>query len=195
MIVVMVSGRAGEGKTTFSNVCINTLKHMEISSKIVPFAKGVKDVARSMGWDGIKDEKGRTLLQQIGNCGRDYNPNVWADMAVKDLQLVESLEWKNDGKCQIVFIDDWRFPNEGNIVAKVFKDIIKVRIVRDKKYHSLLGTPAYNDCSETSLPSPEEDFKFSAFYDFIVINKEGIENLSLIAEVFIKEMLLPKLGG
>jgi hypothetical protein len=74
----MVSGRAGSGKSTFSNYCIDYLKSLGHRATLVPFAKGVKRTAKDcFGWDGKKDRKGRKLLQDIGLVGRAYNENLW----------------------------------------------------------------------------------------------------------------------
>lgn len=33
--------------------------------------------ARSFGWDGRKDARGRRLLQELGTVGRHYDPEIW----------------------------------------------------------------------------------------------------------------------
>jgi hypothetical protein len=182
MIVVMVSGRAGEGKTTFADFCITTLleKYNRIGKK-VSFAQGLKNIARQFGWDGLKSESGRTLLQMVGSIGRQYNPNIWANMALTDIQHIK----KYIG-ADVVFIDDWRFENEGLIVSKDF-DTIKARMNRQTKYHLLFGTDAYDDLSERSLPSPG-DLPYNKFYDVIIHNLGNLEDLKKTAEAFCEKL-------
>ena len=68
-----IHGPAGSGKTTMAKGLIGALlNHDDATHTILPFAKPVKDVARNMGWNGEKDEKGRRLLQLLGTeCGRE----------------------------------------------------------------------------------------------------------------------------
>ena len=182
MIVVMVSGRAGEGKTTFTDFCIDTLleKYQRIGKK-VSFAQGVKKIAREFGWDGLKSESGRKLLQMVGNIGRQYNLNIWANMALTDIQYIK----KYIG-ADIVFIDDWRFTNEGLLISDNF-ETIKARMQRPEKYHLLLGTDAYNDISEVQLPLPGDKI-YSKFYDVIVYNLGNLEDLKKTAEAFCEKL-------
>lgn len=43
-------------------------------------ADPIKEIAgRGFGWDGRKDDRGRRLLQEIGDVGRHYDPDLWLD--------------------------------------------------------------------------------------------------------------------
>lgn len=178
-IVVMVSGRAGEGKTTFSDLCITYLGGLGRPACSVSFAGGVKDTARFMGWDSIKDDAGRRLLQQVGNIGREYDKDIWAKKAMKE--ILES-------DCDVVFIDDWRFPNEGNVIIKNFADVEMIRVCRAEEFHTLNGTELYDDISEISLPDVESDF-----YNHIVDNIGSIDELNTMAIEFSEKRIVPQL--
>ena len=68
--IVLFSGKAGTGKTTASNYLLYLA---EKNGYLLHFATMVKDIAkRYFWWDGVKDEKGRRLLQEIGRTGRNY---------------------------------------------------------------------------------------------------------------------------
>ena len=179
----MVSGRAGEAKSTFSRYCIECLEEKDFTATVEPFAQGVKDTARFMGWDSEKDDRGRRLLQQIGNTGREYNEDIWAE------RVMEAIEC--DAGCNIydvVFIDDWRFPNEGNVILKKFANVIKVRICRPEEHHTLNGTDLYDDISETSLPEIE-----TGFYNHIVDNIGSLDELRAMASEFIESKIVSRL--
>lgn len=183
-IIIMVSGRAGEGKSTFSEICIDILAKKDIMATVVPFAQGVKDTACFMGWDGEKDSKGRKLLQQVGNTGREYNENVWARKAVDEIR-----EDAEVNLFDVVFIDDWRFPNERNVILTEFpKMVIKVRICRPEEFHTLNGTELYDDISETSLPDIE-----SNFYSYVVDNIGSLNELKAMANEFIENKIVSRL--
>jgi hypothetical protein len=187
----MVSGRAGVGKTTFSKFCIEYLGKKGIVSEIFPFAYGVKAVAKSMGWDGEKDAKGRRLLQAIGSSGREYNPDIWADITIRNIKNKYTHNAYLKNASVVCFVDDWRFPNEGNVLETAFgdKNVCKVRIYRPEEFHLLLGTPLYNDSSETSLPE-FDDAMAKVFYDVTIQNLETLEVLQKSAKIFCDYMIL-----
>jgi hypothetical protein len=175
-MVIIVGGRAGEGKTTFCNYCIEALTLAGLSGGIVPFARGVKETAKFMGWNGEKDEKGRRLLQLVGFAGREYDINTWAQKA---FDTINEEELETD----FVFVDDWRFPNEKIFMSNKFDPILSVRIRRPKEYHALIDTPLYNDISETSL-SEDNDY-----YDFVVENDTDLDYLKNIASKFVETLV------
>jgi len=121
MKIVGITGRAGAGKTSFANYLVEV--HTKIhgnSASIVPFAKPLKDIATSMGWDGNKDEKGRKLLQLLGtDCGRDcIDPDLWIKKWLKTIQGLPR-------DC-LVIADDLRFDNEADMVRSQKGLIIRI---------------------------------------------------------------------
>ena len=179
-MITMVSGRAGEGKTTFAKYCQDILvADHQISSAIVPFARMVKETALFMGWDGEKDEKGRRLLQDIGNTGRTFDIDLWARHAVDFIK-------QHPAEFEYVFVDDWRFPNEGNFLQEHYWPTVTVRVRRPKEYHTLLNSPLYNDISEISLPENDE------YYDIIIQNDSTSQMLEEKARQFVEETLIER---
>jgi DNA polymerase III delta prime subunit len=164
--VVLFSGKAGVGKTTSANFCKNLF---DKNSKIASFATGVKQVAYQMGWDGIKDDKGRQLLIDIGKSGRKYDKDIWAKYTF-DKIIPEYDYYPFD----MVFIDDWRFPNEGEYIKTNPLYVVYTVRIEAPEREILKGTPQYYDESETSLPSVNQN---PGFYDFIVSNSGDFENL------------------
>ena len=47
-MIILIGGRAGEGKTTFANFCSKILEKQSVSSVTVPFARMVKETASFM---------------------------------------------------------------------------------------------------------------------------------------------------
>jgi hypothetical protein len=176
--VILLSGRAGVGKTTTANMLKELFENQGKSADIFPFARGVKIVAKLMGWDGIKDDKGRELLIGVGNVARAYNENVWARINVEEI-----IEGHPKYPLDIVLIDDWRFPNEGKYIEEnPLYQVFRVRIHSPNR-ESLLGTKYYFDVSETSLPEYEEGFYF---YD--LDNRGTLEDLNESAK-FLAELI------
>jgi hypothetical protein len=171
------------GKSTLAMLLKNEVESIGYRSRIINFASGVKSVAKVMGWDGVKDEKGRKLLQAIGEVGRQYDPHIWVK-SIENFQLALCIQ---DG-AKIVFVDDWRFPNEASFMkALPYTEVYTVRVDAPER-ECLKGTVAYNDCSETSLPdsyTPEGDL----CYNITVDNRGSIDILNIASKNLIKYIL------
>ena len=68
--IFLISGKAESGKNTVADFIANYYMKSYIDKnnfiRGVAFADEVKSIAYNLGWDGVKDSKGRELLQQIG---------------------------------------------------------------------------------------------------------------------------------
>lgn len=104
-------GLAGSGKDTAAKALY--IKHYNR----VAFADAVKNLAFEFGWNGLKDERGRKLLQDLGMAGRAYKESIWID-CVRERRI---------GLSNHVFTDV-RFQNEADYIRGL--DGIIVRIVR-----------------------------------------------------------------
>lgn len=88
------------------------------------FGVHLKKIARSIGWCGDKDEKGRELLQNLGVVVRTFNPDSWVSRLI-DIDIPSSKGYPYD----IVIIDDWRFSNEYEYIRSAgLYDIVPVFI-------------------------------------------------------------------
>ena len=68
MIVILISGKIGAGKTTFSHLLEKELNHRgDIVAMQLKLSKPMKDIAAKMGWNGEKDARGRKLLTRHRN--------------------------------------------------------------------------------------------------------------------------------
>lgn len=129
----------------------NELKRRGLYGWIDGFAHGVKQVAvESFGWDGVKDEKGRRLLQIVGTeAGRAYNKNIWAIRAY-ETNLLNVYPLPN-----FLIFDDWRYPNEYEVwldkpeVNRIFT----IRCFRKEEQYM-------NHASEVSLPDEIEYYNY-----------------------------------
>jgi hypothetical protein len=118
--IIGFGGPIGSGKNTAAGLATDLLykfgrKSPQATCPLVvegAFANEVKKIAtEQFGWDGVKDAKGRRLLQVIGTeAGREYNPDIWVDKLIRNL-------WRMDDDA-IVIITDCRFPNEVDFVNR-----------------------------------------------------------------------------
>jgi hypothetical protein len=108
-------GFAGSGKDTAARALL------ERGWQRVGFADAIKTKAYFLGWDGLKDERGRRLLQDLGMAMRRFDENFWIHKAQNSMK---------GGPC--VFTDV-RFQNEadfiresGGIIVRVVRPWLKV---------------------------------------------------------------------
>ena len=119
--IILISGYAGSGKDTFANLLIDQLPN----AKKYAFADPIKEIAyKYHNWNGIKDEKGRQLLIEIGKTGRKVNLHIWTEEVIEKIQKQ---------KPEVVIISDWRFKHEYEKMKEVFekKNILTIRVKRD----------------------------------------------------------------
>ncbi len=173
--IILISGKSGAGKTTGALFLENKLK--ELSGVMVirtSFAKSVKEIAKlCFGWDGIKDLKGRKLLQNIGNAGREYDKDLWVKRVVDDISSFGVPP-------NITIIDDWRFLNEAEFLEKCGFKVYKIRIIS----HRLNELIDKNDISETSLDNYDG-------FNFEILNNKSMKEfeilLDLVYQIILKE--------
>jgi len=113
MKIIAFAGLAQSGKTTAANFIPGV--------KILSFADPVKQIAlSSFNWDGVKDEKGRRLLQVIGTeCGRAYDNDIWINKMREQIKICEPLY-------NVIAIDDCRFDNEPELVKELGGIVIEI---------------------------------------------------------------------
>ena len=78
-IVVIVAGNSGAGK----DCLINMFREMEPSCNRFSITDFAIPIAREMGWDGERDEKGRELLADIIDIGLKYSNKPLMSLAHK----------------------------------------------------------------------------------------------------------------
>jgi len=117
--IIGVVGLATHGKSTVAQRLRGLLPQSRILT--LPFAKGVKDEAQRLGWNGLKDTKGRIILQQLGtevcrNIDPDYWTKRWMQNAYSDMRDLD-----------LIVCDDLRFDNELKCIKENGGYIIKIK--------------------------------------------------------------------
>lgn len=170
---ILISGKAGVGKTTLANYLatkLSSIKGLDIMQ--VALADPIKVIARKeFGWNGIKDFKGRKLLQTIGtDCGRNYDENIWVK------KMLDFVFTANIYPPHFVIIDDWRFPNEYFYIDDLtIHNVVTIRVEAPNR-EILKGTPEETHPSETSLPVVTY-WTETNIYDYVVDNSESFNEL------------------
>ena len=176
--IFLISGKAESGKNTVADFIANYYMKSYIDKnnfiRGVAFADEVKSIAYSLGWNGVKDSKGRELLQQLGAWGRYYYTNFWVQK-VNNLILKDIIAFKDAVENKIFCITDVRYPNEIEEVQAFFDDwcrdaeVYKIRIERNTANH--LTREQQNDSSEVALDNYNN-------WDKVFLNNKDLESLN-----------------
>lgn len=168
MKLVLISGKAQSGKDTLANLMKGCLENMDKKVLIIHYADYLKYICKQFyGWNGVKDEKGRSLLQNFGNTVREKNANFWVDTLINFVDIV-----KDD--FDFIIVPDVRYLNEleNEKIVNNF-DSITVRVERPN-FDNGLTEEQKNHISETCL----DDHHF----EFTVMNNEGLARLNVCAD-------------
>jgi hypothetical protein len=165
-VVILVSGKMGTGKTTFSELLLLDFIS-KVSSKVTiyRFASPIKKYAKEcFMWNSKKDSAGRKLLQDIGSIGREYYQDSWVDYFIK---------YSENHYENFYIVDDWRFLNEYEKLTEYGFDVITVKIISNVRGED------DNHASEHGLP---ENF----VYDYIIDNSSDFEDLRIKTKEFVR---------
>ena len=175
MKVCCISAKARHGKDTAAELIKEHLEYRGQRVLITHFADLLKFICtKYFGWDGQKDERGRTLLQYIGTdvVGK-RNPAYWAEFVAGILYMFEN-EW------DYVLIPDCRYPVEVAIIERTF-DTTVLRVER----------PGFdNGLTDAQKKHPSEVDMDNYRFDIILYNDAGLEEFKAKIVEFTEDYLL-----
>jgi hypothetical protein len=175
MKVCCISAKAQHGKDTAAGVIKEYLESQGKKVLITHYADLVKFVCTNyFGWDGKKDEKGRTLLQYVGtDIISSQQPEFWVDFIINILSFFKN-EW------DFVLIPDCRYPIEAAKMKGYFNTEV-LRIERPN-FDNGLTNKQKQHISETSM----DDF----YFDAVIYNEAGLEEFKEKLIQFTNDFLL-----
>ena len=170
MRIITLSALARHGKSLTAEILSQKLQSMGYRVLTIHFADYLKFVCRTyFGWNGEKDEKGRSLLQYIGTDKiRKHASDFHVDLVIRFLLIFES-------DYDYVLIPDTRFPNE-ILKSREFFNLTSVHIERLNFENDLTPEQRLHP-TETAL----DGFKF----DYYIKSPSGREFLSQEVDKFI----------
>jgi len=173
MQIILISGKAQNGKDSFAKILKEKLEQKNNKVLITHYGDPVKFLATNLfNWNGEKDEYGRTLLQKVGtDIVRTQNPNFWVDFIIDILKLFKG-EWN------YVLIPDCRFINEVTRYGEEW-DTTTVRVNR-LNFENNLTTEQKNHPSETELDN--------YYFDYVINAESGLDKLEEEVDKFVDWM-------
>lgn len=181
MKTIIISGKSGSGKDTFANIMREKLESTGKRCVTIHFADLVKHYLTDYyGWNGEKDEAGRTMLQSLGTDKmRSLIPEYWAETVAKFLAVAA---YFND--FDVAFIPDARFPNEIETVFEFNQNSVSIRIERYNENGSMYLNPTLTD-EQRNHPSEVSLDKYP--FDYIVEN-HNMDDFITAAETVLKDI-------
>jgi hypothetical protein len=172
--VCCISAKARHGKDTAAAMMAEYLEGKGKRVLITHFADLLKFICvKFFGWNGDKDEAGRTLLQRIGtDVIGAKQPEYWAKFIVDILKFFED-EW------DYVLIPDTRYPIEISTMKENF-DTVVLRVER----------PCYDNGLTTAQKSHPSEITLDGYrFDDVIYNDSTLEEferkVKLFADVFL----------
>lgn len=177
-IIVSISGKAESGKDMTASIIKEILEKKGKRACIIHYADYLKFICEKyLGWNGQKDEAGRSFLQHEGTDHiRSIDEDNLIEVAGNFINLYHH-------KFDYFLIPDTRFPRECDWFR--YNPDVKhtsLRIVR-LNHISSLTEAQLSHCSETALDS--------YVFDAVIESESGIENLEKKVSEWIDSILTP----
>lgn len=164
--IIMLSGKAESGKDATADILKTMLANYGKRVKIIYFAESLKWMcATYLGWNGEKDEAGRTLLQETASKIRHNDAFFLIKVASVAIDLMQD-------EYDYFILPDWRFPSEFAFMQGRHPnaEFHSVRVTRMLHTNSLTPEQRSHD-TETAL----DHFEFM----HRVISPNGLFNLTV----------------
>lgn len=168
-MIIMISGKAESGKTTFAELLVEKFKDSNEKALIVNFADYLKFICRQyLDWDGEKDEKGRRLLQIEGtDYVRARDVDFWTKSAYNFINIYEE-------RFDHFLIADTRFKSEVEFFKAHQMNPILVRLHRPG-HESSLSPESRQHPSEIDL----DDYKYDRY-----LEAKDMKELKNVVDIF-----------
>lgn len=159
MKIIIINGVPASGKTSFVEFAKDS-KYQIYNFSMIDY---VKEKAKLLGWDGIKDEKGRRLLSNIKDSLTEYD-NIPFKKVIEEIQTVlykyDQFEQPTDN---LIFFVHSREPED---IVK-WKELTNARTL-------FLRRPAAEDV-EHNNHADKNVFNFD--YDYVYSNEGSLKDL------------------
>ena len=159
--IFMISGKAGTGKNTVSNI----IKEFYGDNAIeISFSYYIKDYAKRISnWDGSEETKPRELLQQLGIelVRNNIDPKLFINRTLEDIKVLSYFY-------DVIIISGGRLVDELETIKKNYPNSISIGVVSNKE--NKLTESEKNHFTEINLDNYNN-------YDYVINNNDSYEVL------------------
>ena len=178
MHIFSISGSARNGKDSVADIMMEKLDGKSIKIAMADYLKFM--AKKYYGWDGEKDEAGRSLIQWLGTerIREDLGWDTFhVERVCEDIKIIER-------KFDYVFIPDVRFRNEVYYTQAKFPDNVTTIHVERLDFESPLTEEQQNHRSERDLDGFEFDYNIKSGNGLDKLEKQ----IDLVLGEFINEL-------
>ena len=170
MIVYLIAGKAGSGKTLAASMLKNIYEKQGKKAVITEYSKYIKLFAKDLTlWDGVSEPKPRDFLQEMGDYVRTLKKDIYfVERMKEDLQIYQNF-------VDVVIISDVRMPKELDELAEYHP--VKIKVVQSTLQNHLTEKQA-NHITEHALD------EYDAF-DY-VLQDLSVEKLERELEIIVE---------
>ena len=161
----ILNGNQGSGKDTFKQALSKYAKVKSISTVDVP-----KEIAKSLGWDGVKRDSDRNMLSDLKDWWTKYFDGSFKYV---ERELNNFLYGEKDSDVEIFTVDS-REPEEIERLVRIlcFETIL---VERDSASHT----------ASNHADSNVHEYKN---YDYVIYNNGTLEDLDNLAKTFVESI-------
>jgi dephospho-CoA kinase len=170
MKVIALAGKMRSGKDTTADIIASSPDFAYRTA----FADHLKNIALILGWNGVKDKRGRKFLQQLGDVIRAYNPDYFINKTIIDIKS-RAPYLPNE----LVCITDVRYQNELQAIIDSFPNVTTIRIERN-------ATSDLTDAQRAHQSETELDSYLN--FDYIVHNNGTLDDLEREIKFILEEI-------
>lgn len=166
MKILLISGKAQNGKDSTSDILKKYFDEKGKKSIVLHYGDYLKFLcSKYFGWNGKKDEEGRTILQKFGTEKvRNTAPDFWVRSVAQFIDV-----FRND--YDYFMVADCRFLNEVEYMEKFFPCCVTTLRIERLNFDNGLTEEQKNHPSETAL----DNFDF----DYIIKSESGLDKLEV----------------
>ena len=169
--IILISGKAQHGKSTSANMIKAYLDEKTAKKSVIfNYADLLKFYCTQyFGWNGNKDDDGRSLLQRVGtDLVRSIDNNYWVNALKSFIKLFGS-------EFDTIIVGDCRFKNE---ILSDYSSIAFLNALGYDAIHVRISRPGFNNgltqaqkqhVSETDLDEVKPDY--------LIVNNGGLRDL------------------
>lgn len=171
MKILNISGKARHGKTSVAEIIKNVLEKKGKKVLIINYADTLKFYCKEyFGWDGKKNDEGRSILQRIGtDIVRQRDPDFWVKCVDNFLSVFGE-------DFDLVIIPDCRFVNECEHFRLVYP-VMNIRVER---------LDFENDLTEEQRNHPSETALNGYSFNYYLESESGLDKLESTVKSFLK---------
>ena len=169
MKVIILSGKAGSGKSMTANIIKNKINKKTI---IISYASYLKEYAKNIiGWDLNEDNKPRTFLQEIGDLVKTIDSKFLINRIIEDIEVYKKY-------FDVIIVSDARFVDEIELIKSKYDSVV----IRINGHENNLTPIEQQHNTEISLDNYNN-------YDYVIDNTKTKENLEIEINKILEDLV------